>query len=86
VEGKADNGRIKPTNVSELCDILALNRPGPLAKKLDEYYAERKIPEDLDIPESREITADTRHVLIYQEQVMKVAQKIADSPFPKRTT
>ncbi len=69
--------RVKPTNVGELCDILALNRPGPLAKKLDEYYIEKKTPEDLNLPEIKEITADTRHVLIYQEQVMKVAQKIA---------
>jgi len=82
-KAKQITGRIKPTNVSELCDILALNRPGPLAKKLDEYYAERKIPEDLDIPEIREITADTRHVLIYQEQVMKVAQKIAGFTLPE---
>lgn len=69
--------RVKPVNVSEFCDIIALNRPGPLAKKLDEYYAKHQIPEELDIPALKEITKSTRNVLIYQEQVMEVARKVA---------
>lgn len=69
--------RVKPVSVNEFCDIIALNRPGPLAKKLDEYYAKHQIPEELDIPALKEITKNTRNVLIYQEQVMEVARKVA---------
>jgi DNA polymerase-3 subunit alpha len=69
--------RIKPVNISEFCDIIALNRPGPLAKKLDEYYARHDVPEELDIPVLKEITKNTRNVLIYQEQVMETARKVA---------
>ena len=75
--------RVKPKNVGEFCDIIALNRPGPLAKKLDEYYAKHKIPEELDIPALKEITKETRNVLIYQEQVMETARRIAGYSLPE---
>jgi DNA polymerase-3 subunit alpha len=68
---------VQPKNINELCDIIALNRPGPLSKNLDEHYSKMTIPEDLDVPEIKEITKDTRHVLIYQEQIMKTAQAVA---------
>lgn len=76
-------GKIKPKNVSELCDILALNRPGPLANKLDEFYVQKNIPPELDLPALKEITRSTGYVLIYQEQIIETARKVAGFPLPK---
>jgi len=65
---------IRPSNLEELSVLLALNRPGPLAAKLEKTYAERKrgcqrAEEDM-FPE-------THGVIVYQEQVMRLAMRTA---------
>ena len=53
---------------------IALNRPGPLANKLGEFYIKERFPPELDLPALKEITRSTRYVLIYQEQIIETAQ------------
>lgn len=63
-----------------LVDINALYRPGPLNSGISESYIQRKkgIDEVQELhPIYDEITKDTYGLLIYQEQVMFVAHKLA---------
>ena len=75
--------QIKPNVFSELVDIVALYRPGPM-KFIPDYIEARKscrvnyIHQDL-----KEILQPTYGVMIYQEQVMQAAQKIAGFSYGK---
>jgi DNA polymerase III subunit alpha len=85
--------RVKPWTFNEVVDILALFRPGPLESPIDEdkypgitmaeKYIENADPQELDhymneIPESlRDLYARTRGVLLYQEQILQLAQRMA---------
>ena len=70
--------KVKPTNINDIISILALFRPGPMGNIDD--YADRKnhnrkikyISKDLE-----EILAPTYGIIIYQEQIMQIAQKAA---------
>ena len=66
----------QPSQFSDLIDLLALFRPGPLQQKMDRTYVENKknskytaIHDDI-----REVLDTTHGVILYQEQVMKIAQ------------
>jgi DNA polymerase-3 subunit alpha len=65
---------IRPSNLQELSILLALNRPGPLAAKLEKTYAERK--RGCHYAEEDMFT-ETHGVIVYQEQVMKLAMEVA---------
>jgi DNA polymerase-3 subunit alpha len=61
--------RISPRNMDELSILLALNRPGPLRSGLDVMFSNPK-----NVPEFfRKTFPETRGVLIYQEQIMRLA-------------
>jgi len=65
--------KIEPSNLEELSDINALNRPGPMSAGLDDAYIENKkngyAPDDM--PEAiAEVLKTTYWTLVYQEQVM----------------
>lgn len=77
--------KIKPTSFEDVTAATALNRPGPLESGMDATFINRKngvekvfypMPE-CDFPELEDILGNTRGVIVYQEQVMQVAQKIA---------
>lgn len=71
---------IKPTTVEELAVVNALNRPGPLNSGLaDRYVRRRKGKEEPEPPHPalEEVFRDTLGVMVYQEQVMRMAQEIA---------
>jgi len=71
---------IHPESISELSDISALNRPGPMQAGLDKNYILTKKQgfTSLDMPESvKEILKDTQYTLIYQEQIMALLNKMA---------
>ena len=78
--------KIHPDSFDELADINAIMRPGPLDMGTAEHYANRKhgIADDTghvwttdDIPNCiKDILADTYGLLIYQEQIMLIAEKI----------
>ena len=59
---------------------MALYRPGPLGSGMVEDYVNRKhgvTKVDYMLPELEEITAETLGVIVYQEQVMQIANKLA---------
>ncbi|WP_050788576.1 DNA polymerase III subunit alpha [Amycolatopsis sp. AA4] len=73
-----------PTHFGDIAAVLALYRPGPMAANAHIDYAERsngrqKIspihPELKDALEP--ILGETYHLLVYQEQVMAIAQQLA---------
>jgi len=71
---------LAPTGFDDVAALVALYRPGPMAANMHNDYADRKngrkpisfLHEDL-----RDILGDTYGLMIYQESVMRVAQKVA---------
>ena len=73
-----------PTEFADVSAVLALYRPGPMAAQAHTNYAHRKNgrQEPAAIhPELREalepILGSTHHLLVYQEQIMAIAQRLA---------
>lgn len=83
--GKAWCRKVKPRNIEELSAVISIVRPGVLKSKLDgksltQHYADRKNGvESIESyhPVVDEILKDTYNILIYQEQVLLLAQKLA---------
>lgn len=73
--------RLKPENIEDVIALLALYRPGPLGSGMIEDFIKRKhgkVPIEYEIPELEPILRDTYGVILYQEQVMKIANDIAN--------
>lgn len=76
--------QLKPTNFEDISAVIALYRPGPMGMNSHTNYALRKnglqtidaIHPELEEPLS-EILGTTFGLIVYQEQVMSVAQKVA---------
>ena len=76
--------QLKPTNFEDISAVIALYRPGPMGMNSHTNYALRKnglqqsepIHPELAEP-LREILDTTYGLIVYQEQVMAVAQKVA---------
>ena len=72
--------RLRPTDFNDLIAVLALYRPGPLESGMVEQYIEvkhgRRKPDYLH-PKLEPILRETYGVILYQEQVMKIAQELA---------
>ena len=71
---------LAPTTFEDICALVALYRPGPMAANMHNDYADRKNnrkPVTYLHPDAEEVLADTYGLMIYQESVMKVAQKFA---------
>jgi len=71
--------QLKPDCYEDIIAVLALFRPGPLGSGLHETYAKRKHGiEAVEYPHPilEDILNETYGVLIYQEQIMRVAQKM----------
>lgn len=72
--------KMKPSTFEDIIALLALFRPGPLNSGMVDDYIKRKhgtIPEKYDIPSLRDILHETHGVILYQEQVMKLASVLA---------
>ncbi len=72
--------RIKPESFEDLIAILALYRPGPLESGMvDDFIKRKRDPTQISYdPQTLEpILKDTYGVIVYQEQVMAVANKLA---------
>ncbi len=69
--------QMRPTRLEDLIAAGALYRPGPMANIPD--YCRRKHGEKWEAPheELREILEETYGIMVYQEQVMQIAQKMA---------
>jgi DNA polymerase-3 subunit alpha len=71
---------LKPTGFEDVAALVALYRPGPMAANMHNDYADRKNgrkPIEYLHPDLEEVLGDTYGLMIYQESVMRVAQKIA---------
>lgn len=71
--------RLRPDRFEDLVAILALFRPGPLGSGMVDDYVERRHGKKFEYihPTLEPILKDTYGVLIYQEQVMRVANVMA---------
>lgn len=69
--------KLKPTSISELSVMNALNRPGPM-QFIDEFIDRKhgKKPVNYIIPQLEPILKETYGIIVYQEQVMKIAHEV----------
>jgi len=73
--------RLKPETFDDLIILVALYRPGPLGSGMVEDFIKRKrgeIPIKFELPQLGEILKETYGVILYQEQVMKIANMLAN--------
>jgi DNA polymerase-3 subunit alpha len=71
---------LAPTSFDDVAALVALYRPGPMAANMHNDYADRKNGRKQITylhPDLEELLADTQGLMIYQESVMRVAQKFA---------
>lgn len=72
--------RLKPERIEDLIAILALYRPGPLGSGMIDDFIDRKqgrIPVTYPHPSLEPVLRETYGVIVYQEQVMKIASEFA---------
>ncbi len=71
--------RIKPDNIRDLIAVNALYRPGPLGGGMVDDYINRKHGREKPTyphPVMEEILSETYAVMVYQEQVMRVLNRL----------
>ena len=71
---------LKPTSFEEIIPLIALYRPGPIEGGMVEDFVKRKhkqVPVKYELPELEPILRETHGIILYQEQVMEIASKIA---------
>ena len=71
---------LAPTTFEDVAALVALYRPGPMAANMHNDYADRKNgrkPIEYLHPDAEEVLADTYGLMIFQESLMRVAQKFA---------
>ncbi len=71
--------RMKPDNIRDLIAVLALYRPGPLGGGMVDSYVNRKHGRetwDYPHPVMKEILDETYGVQVYQEQVMRLLNRL----------
>ncbi|GAA0943735.1 DNA polymerase III subunit alpha [Pseudonocardia zijingensis] len=76
--------RMRPTGFGDIIAVNALYRPGPMAMNTHNNHADRKngrqqvepIHPELAEP-LRDILAETHGLVVYQEQIMQIAQRVA---------
>jgi DNA polymerase-3 subunit alpha len=71
---------LAPTSFEDVAALVALYRPGPMAANMHNDYADRKNgrkPIDYLHDDLADLLGDTYGLMIYQESVMRVAQKFA---------
>jgi DNA polymerase-3 subunit alpha len=75
---------MRPDSFADISAVLALYRPGPMGADSHNKYARRKtgredvVPIHPELEEPlKEILGETYGLIVYQEQVMQIAQKVA---------
>jgi DNA polymerase III subunit alpha len=72
--------RYQPTVIEDLTALNALYRPGPIQGGMIDDFIERKHGRrkvEYELPELEEILKETLGVIVYQEQVMQIANRLA---------
>ena len=73
--------RLRPEFFDDVIALVALYRPGPMESGMIDDYVERKHGRrtvEYFVPELEHILKETYGVIVYQEQVMKIAGALAD--------
>jgi DNA polymerase-3 subunit alpha len=71
--------KLRPKSIEDLSALNALYRPGPLDGGMVDDYIDRyhgRKPVEYLTPEMEEILSNTYGILVYQEQIMQLAQKL----------
>ncbi|MFV0389869.1 MAG: DNA polymerase III subunit alpha [Pyrinomonadaceae bacterium] len=71
--------KLKPRELEDLSALNALYRPGPLdGGMVDDFIARHRGDKAVTylVPEMKEILENTYGILVYQEQIMQIAQKL----------
>jgi DNA polymerase III subunit alpha len=72
--------RYKPNSVEDLTALNALYRPGPIQGGMIDEFIERKWgrrPVEYELAELEPILSETLGVMLYQEQVMQISNRLA---------
>jgi DNA polymerase-3 subunit alpha len=72
--------KLHPRSFKELIPIVALYRPGPLGSGMVDDFINRKnglTKVEYLLPELEELTAETLGVIVYQDQVLQIANRLA---------
>jgi DNA polymerase III subunit alpha len=72
--------RLAPTSFEDIAAVVALYRPGPMAANMHNDFADRKNRRQPAVPfhpDAAGLLSGTYQLMIYQEQVMAVAQRFA---------
>jgi DNA polymerase-3 subunit alpha len=83
LEGTAMRALVRalaPTHLGDVAALVALYRPGPMAANMHNDYADRKNgrkPITSLHPDMAEVLSDTYGLMIYQESMLRVAQRFA---------
>src|SRR5258708_34177085 len=72
--------KYQPNSIEDLTALNALYRPGPIQigmidDFIDRNHGRKKI--EYELPELQEILQETRGVIVYQEQVIQIANRLA---------
>jgi len=73
--------RLKPESFDEIIALVALYRPGPLESGMVDDFVDRKHGKKMVeyiVPQLEPILKETYGVIVYQEQVMKIAGDLAN--------
>lgn len=72
--------KMRPTRFEDLIALVALYRPGPIGSGMIDDFIKRKrgeTPVRYPLPQLKEILDETYGVILYQEQVMSIANTLA---------
>jgi DNA polymerase-3 subunit alpha len=72
--------RYLPSSIEDLTALNALYRPGPIQGGMIDDFIDRKHARkriEYELPELQEILQETLGVIVYQEQVMQIANRLA---------
>ena len=72
--------RYQPNSIEDLTALNALYRPGPIQGGMIDDFIDRKHGRkniEYELPELKEILEGTWGVIVYQEQVMQIANRLA---------
>jgi DNA polymerase-3 subunit alpha len=74
--------KAKPKSIVDIATLTSIYRPGPLAANVDKLYLEAREGNEFDWGDRRinAILEKTKGLIIFQEQVMELAEKCAGFP------
>ncbi|HYA11462.1 MAG TPA: DNA polymerase III subunit alpha [Thermodesulfovibrionales bacterium] len=73
--------KMAPNRFEDLIAIVALYRPGPMGSGMIDDFIKRKkgqIPVKYELPQLKEFLSETHGIILYQEQVMNLANRLAN--------